>query len=107
MFTQHPFVLYVPCMLRLDLVSKNKYQTCVDLSTQRKGSATKLDGESVTSAHVRMGLETGHETLLFTRGVRCSMGVRFSGEGPLNKPMLHEPCEDNSFESYEHALHGL
>jgi hypothetical protein len=58
-----------------------------------KGSATKFEGVSVTEAQVRIGFATGQAEAAgeSTRGEVLSIGVRFSGEGPQNIPMLHEP----------------
>jgi hypothetical protein len=61
----------------------------------RKGSATKFEGVSVTEVQVRTGFATGQAEAVgaSTRGEVPSIGVRFSGEGPRNIPMLHDPCE--------------
>lgn len=50
----------------------------------RKGSATKLDGASVTEAQVRMGFATGQANAAgaLGGGSVASMGVRFKGDGP-------------------------
>lgn len=53
----------------------------------------KLECGSVTSAQVKTGLATGQATELLRRGVQASTGVRFSGDSPLNRPMLQDPYQ--------------
>lgn len=64
----------------------------------RKGSATKFEGVSVTEAQFRTGFATGQAAAVGAsiRGIVPSIGVRFRGEGPLNIPMLQEPWEKES-----------
>ena len=66
----------------IEEVKLSKYPACLP----------KLLGVPVTEAHVTTGLATGQAAGPFIDGCTYSMGVRFSGELPLNSPMLHEPC---------------
>lgn len=53
--------------------------------SEEKGSATKFEGSSVTEAQVSTGLAIGQAEALMEdgpRGVRASIGVKLSGEGP-------------------------
>ena len=46
---------------------------------------------------MRMGFARGQAPAIGTsrRGKVASMGVRLSGDGPVKRPILHEPCKTN------------